>query len=107
MKKGVWMMVIWLSAAGGSVWANDPTSWHPGELVLANGTEWKGELTFNWKAEVVQCRQGAIIKAYSANQVRSFAYFDDQQNTIRRFLAVECPIAVARRRMRLLEEVIE
>ncbi|CAN5301150.1 hypothetical protein BH09BAC4_BH09BAC4_48080 [soil metagenome] len=106
MKKGVWMMIAWLGTVGGSVWANDSTSWHQGELVLTDGVEWKGELAYNWKAEVVQCRQGAVIKAYSANQVRSFMYFDDQQNTIRRFLAIECPVKSTRRRTRLLEEVI-
>jgi hypothetical protein len=106
MKKGIWMMIAWFYTVGGSVWANDPTSWHQGELVLANGTEWSGELTFNWKAEVVQCRQGAVIKAYSVNQIYTFTYFDDQHNTIRRFVTVGCPVKSGLWRMRLLEQVI-
>lgn len=99
-------MMIWFSAVGGSVWASNPTVWHQGELKLTNGIEWKGDLNYNWKAEVVQCRQGAIIKAYSASQVSTFMYFDDLQNAIRRFTSVECSAKFGRRRVRILEEVV-
>lgn len=106
MKKGMWVFVLWLVVIGSSVRANDPTVWHSGELVLTNGTEMSGELNFNWKAEVVQCRQGTIIKAYSANQVDSFRYYDDQQSMIRRFVTVDYPTGASRQHPHILEEVV-
>lgn len=106
MKKVMWVLVVGLLAIGGSVQANDSTLWHPGELVLNNGIEVSGELNFNWKAEVVQCRQGTIIKAYSANQVYTFRYYDDQQSVIRRFVTIDYLGKAGRRHPRILEEVV-
>ncbi len=106
MKKGIWVFVLWLMAIGVSASANDPTVWHSGELMLNNGTQIKGELTFNWKAEVVQYRQGTIIKAYSVNQVYGFRYYDDQQGTVRKFMAINCLGKAGRRHLRILEEVV-
>lgn len=100
------MLVIWLLAAGGSAEARDLTDWNAGELILRNGTEYKGELRFNWKAEVIQYRQGVTIKAYSASQIQAISYFDKQQNIIRKFVDVDYPTPSGQWHPRLFEQVV-
>jgi hypothetical protein len=106
MKKSLWVMVIWLNVAGGSAVASDSTVWNQGELVLMDGTKLTGGINFNWIADIVQYRQEDKIKAYSAFQVREFKYFDDHQNTLRKFVAIECPVKYGRPRPSFLEEVV-
>jgi hypothetical protein len=105
MKKEVWMMIVWLNAVGGSLWANNSTQWNQGQLVLQNGIELEGELNFNWVAQVVQYRHGATIKAYAANQIQTFTYYDNQQDLIRKFVMLDCPVKYGLRRPRIVEEV--
>lgn len=78
-------MIVWLTALGSSVVARNSETWHQGELVLVDGTELKGDISYNWKAEIVQYREGNRIKAYSAYQVRAFSYFDEHQHIPRNF----------------------
>lgn len=106
MKRGVWGIIALLCTAVSCVWANDSTMWHQGRLVLLNGTELQGELNYNWVAQIVQCQQGPIIKAYSANQIQVFTYLDEQASTFRKFVAIDCPAKSGLRRPRILEEVV-
>ena len=106
MKNGWLMMMVWLQVAGGSVWANKATEWNKGELVLQNGTEFSGELNFNWPAQVLQCHQDNRIKAYSASQVRTFTYFDAQQVSLRKFVSVAHLLKSGLVQQQFLEEVV-
>ncbi|GAB3540533.1 hypothetical protein [Spirosoma fluminis] len=106
MKKYVWITLIWLCSAGSSLLAKNPGTWSQGELILMNGARLEGELNYNWKAEIVQIRQNNTLKAYSALQVQEFKFFDNNQNTIRKFVAVDFPVKVALRRPLFLEEFV-
>ncbi|AKD57130.1 hypothetical protein SD10_21770 [Spirosoma radiotolerans] len=100
-------MIMWLTAAGSSVLARDSDVWNQGELVLMNGTELKGDIDYNWKAGVVQYREGNKIRAYSAYQVRAFRYFDDHQNVLRKFVTFDyADKSGSRQRPLFLEEVV-
>lgn len=85
MKRTLCLVIVWLAALGSSVIARNSETWNQGELVLMNGTELKGNVSYNWKAEIVQYREGNKIKAYSASQVRAFNYFDEHQHLLRKF----------------------
>lgn len=106
MKRNVWVMIVWLMAAGSSVLARNSDVWSQGELVLMNGTELKGDIGYNWKAEIVQYREGNKIRAYSPYQVRAFRYFDDHQNVLRKFVTFEQATKSGRQRPLFLEEVV-
>ncbi|GAB3491861.1 hypothetical protein GCM10027341_05330 [Spirosoma knui] len=106
MKKYLWITLIWLSSTGSSLLAKNPGMWSQGELVLMNGTRLEGELNYNWKAEIVQIRQNNTLKAYSALQVQEFKFFDNNHNTIRKFVAIDFPVKVTLRRPLFLEEFV-
>ncbi len=82
---------------------HNPT-WNTGQILLNNGTEIQGEISYNWKAEIVQLRQNGTIKAYSAHQINRFAYFDDANNALRHFSAVDYPVRKNFKRPVFLEE---
>ncbi|MBO0938969.1 hypothetical protein J2I47_20620 [Fibrella sp. HMF5335] len=87
MKHVFLLLLIWslsLTAAWGS---NDV--WNNGYVTLPDGQRIEGQLNYNWKAEVLRVKiSDGTAKAYSASRVRSFAYFDDEQNLLRRFSAI-------------------
>lgn len=78
--------------------------WNIGQILLNNGTEIQGEISYNWKAEIVQLRQNGTIKAYSAHQINQFAYFDAASNALRQFSAVNYPVRKNLERPVFLEE---
>jgi hypothetical protein len=102
MKKGILLTILWLSFVGGKAMAK--TLWNRGELSLANGTVLTGDLSYNWKAEIVQYQEGNTIKAFSAFQVKEFKYFDTQFNVLRKFIAVDYPLKQSFKRVLFLEE---
>lgn len=84
--------------------ANDPV-WNNGHVLLSNGQRINGQLSYNWKAEVLRVRTtDGILKAYSAQKVDSFVYFDATQNVLRRFDAVDLPASSEMSRTVFLEE---
>ncbi|WP_338874595.1 hypothetical protein WBJ53_03155 [Spirosoma sp. SC4-14] len=87
MKKYILLAILCLGFAGGNAQARN--TWNHGELLLQNGLLLTGELDYNWKAEIVQYRDGNTIKAYSAFQVKEFKYFDDRLNTLRKFVTMD------------------
>lgn len=101
MKKYV-LVIVWLSLVGGNALARNV--WNQGKISLLNGTVLEGELSYNWKAEIVQYRQENTIKAFSAFQVQEFRYFDTELNTLRKFVAIDYPIKPLLPRPVFLEE---
>ncbi|MEZ0612205.1 hypothetical protein ACAW74_27090 [Fibrella sp. WM1] len=103
MKTFIWISLI---AAGMCLdaRAGEP-GWNNGHVILSNGQVIKGQLSYNWKAEVLQVRaDDGTTKAYSAYKVDSFAYFDVSQNMLRKFDAIEIPTASELTRPVFLEE---
>lgn len=64
------------------------TDWHCGQLVLENGQELYGEVSYNLEHEVVRLRQGHQIRAYGASQVQYFEFLYRQFNVRRTFYAL-------------------
>lgn len=84
--------------------AGDPV-WNQGHVTLRTGQIIDGQLSYNWKAEVLQVRTAdGITKAFSAHRVDSFAYFDNEQNALRKFSSVELPASSEIMRPVMLEE---
>lgn len=90
--------------SGGEATAKPNPNWKTGKLMLNNGIEVGGELNYNWKAEIVQLRANGKIKAYSAQQVARFIYFDENSNTIRQFSSVNYPVKKGLLRPVILEK---
>jgi hypothetical protein len=106
MKRYTLLTLLGLSLLVGHASAKTPTIWNRGELFLENGTELTGDLNYNWKAEVVQIRQGDAIKAYSAFQVQAFRFFDNSLNTLRTFASVQDPAHSSLHRLLFMEQVM-
>ena len=59
--------------------------WQQGSLVLNNGLELSGAVCYDPVTEVVQLRTEAMVKAFTARQVRSFRYLEPAFGMIREF----------------------
>lgn len=64
-------------------------TWHTGELALFDNVTLKGDLSYNWSAEMVLLRQpNGHIRTYSAYQVKQFEWFDFAQSKQRKFISL-------------------
>ncbi|GAB3950691.1 hypothetical protein GCM10028805_29250 [Spirosoma harenae] len=104
MRKNIllFLSLLWLTL---HAWSASATTWNPGKVLLRNGTELQGEVSFNWKAQIVQYRKENQIKAYSTDQVSNFVYFDNQQNNLHKFVAIEHCDLFQHGRPQFLEEI--
>ncbi|RYF77562.1 MAG: hypothetical protein EOO39_03615, partial [Cytophagaceae bacterium] len=85
--------------------AGSPT-WNAGYVILADGRKIEGQLSYNWKVEVIQVRlSNGLMKAYSAGNTESFAFYDANLQLLRRFSSVEVPKQEQSGRPIFLEEV--
>ncbi|MBO0951530.1 hypothetical protein [Fibrella forsythiae] len=90
MKKVLFAVLITV-AVSVELLAGSPT-WNTGYVILADGRKVEGKLSYNWKVEVVQVRlNNGLVKAYSAGNADSFAFYDANQQILRRFSSVELP----------------
>lgn len=96
------LVILWLSFVGGKVLAKN--SWSRGELTLKNGSVLSGDVEYNWKAEILQYRDGNTVKAFSAYQLSEFKYFDDKHNALRKFVSINYPVNESFHRPVFLEE---
>ncbi len=62
--------------------------WYAGEVVLCNNQILQGDLNYDYRNEIIQCRQDGKIKAYSTHGVNSFSYLNTDTHTIHRFVAI-------------------
>lgn len=107
MKNWLLATLIGLTCLGEAI-AKDDMYWNSGILLLTNGVKLTGSLNYNWKAEIIQLkRTEGTIKAFSASQVRSFTYFDNKANLLRRFVSVDFPVRSSLVRTIFLEELAE
>jgi hypothetical protein len=80
--------------------------WCVGQLKLIDGTQLDGQINYNWKAEIVQFQQDGRIRAYSAQQVSGFSFFNPNDNTLRHFRVVAFPVRPSLIRPLFMEEII-
>ena len=62
--------------------------WCRGEVVFNSEATLRGEVRYDWRAGVVQYRRDGREQAFGPHLLQSFAFFDAQLNTIRRFEAL-------------------
>lgn len=62
--------------------------WYRGEVVFNSETTLQGEIRYDWRAGIVQYRRDGRMQAFGPHRLQSFAFFDTQLNTIRRFQAL-------------------
>jgi hypothetical protein len=75
------VLVHWAAFAG-------EEGWYRGEVVFNSEATLHGEVRYDWRAGVVQYRRDGRAQAFGPNRLQSFAFFDVQLNTIRRFEAL-------------------
>jgi len=105
MKK--WLVAVGL-VAGLAAKPNDSkaqTTWNHGQLVLNNSTILEGELNYNWVADVLQLKQSETTRAYSAQMIEAFTFFDRQSSVLRRFVRVDYPVKPTQTRPTVVEEI--
>jgi hypothetical protein len=62
--------------------------WYRGEVIFNSEATMRGEVRYDWRAGVVQYRRDGRVQAFGPHLLHSFAFFDSQLNTIRRFEAL-------------------
>ncbi|MBD0260710.1 MAG: hypothetical protein ICV83_33750 [Cytophagales bacterium] len=75
------VLVHWAGFAG-------EDGWYQGEVVFNSEATLGGEVRYDWRAGVVQYRRDGRVQAFGPHLLQSFAFFDVQLNTIRRFQAL-------------------
>ena len=66
------------------------TEWKPGVIILSSAEVLNGDVYYNHLHDLLLLRSGdhKYIKTFTVNQVRSFQYYDQQDNIIHHFLAL-------------------
>ncbi|MEZ0539345.1 hypothetical protein [Fibrella arboris] len=104
MKKILFAILI-MMAVTAELLAGSPT-WNIGYVILPDGHKLEGQLSYNWKVEVVQVRMdNGLMKAYSAGHIDSFAFYDANQRLVRKFSSVDLSDAEEGVRPVFMEEV--
>ncbi len=75
------ILVHWATFAGEG-------GWYQGEVVFNSEATLRGEIRYDPRAGVVQYRRDGREQAFGPHLLQSFAFFDVQLNTIRRFEAL-------------------
>ena len=58
------------------------TDWNHGQLILNNSVILEGDLNYNWMADVLQVKQDNVTRAFSAQTIGTFTFYDRQNNTL-------------------------
>ena len=86
---------------------NQSGKWAKGMVILVDGTELSGDIRYDWRSNGVRFRDVTNRqRAYSVQQVQRFSYFDNDENRVRQFAAVDFPINVVMTRPVFMEEVL-
>lgn len=68
---------------------SDDPDWNPGVVVLENNNMLEGDIKFDHKNGVIQCRDNGKIKAFSSHGVVYFYFINKVTNILHRFISVE------------------
>lgn len=101
-----WSVVIICLFAGNFCFSGDP-EWNPGVVMLEGEQVLEGELKYDHKNGVIQCREAGRIKAFSSHGVTSFYYLNKDTNILHRFISVEQETKENYRRKEFYEIVLE
>lgn len=83
----------------------DTPAWNAGHILLPTGQKLEGDISYNWKAEVVQVRlANGLLKAYSASNVAFFAFYDDAHRALRKFSSIDMASSSQQTRPIFMEE---
>ena len=66
--------------------ASDLVKWNQGVIVMPDGKVRQGELAFQ-VSEIVLFRVAGEVTVFPANKIRSFRYYDPEQNINRKFVS--------------------
>ncbi|MEZ0483399.1 hypothetical protein [Fibrella aquatica] len=100
------LVAMLLLVAGSSDAIAGAKSWHVGYVILPDGRKLEGKLSYNWKADMIQVQlPNGLTKVYSAGQADSFVFFDNSLQLLRKFNALDLPVATKRSRPAFLEEL--
>lgn len=86
--------------------AGDP-EWNPGVIVLEDEQVLEGDLKYDYKNGVIQCKEAGKIKAFSSHGVTSFYFINGSTNILQRFVSVEQKMGENYRRKEFFEIVLE
>lgn len=92
--------------AGNFCFSGDP-EWSPGVIVLEDSQVLEGDLNYDHKNGVIQCRNAGKIKAFSSHGVTSFYFINRATNILHRYVAVEQNTGENYRRKEFFEIVLE
>ena len=101
-----WCATIICLFAANLSYSGDP-GWHPGMVILENNHTLEGDLSYDHKNDIIQCREGGKIKAFSSRNVTSFQYLDKATHVLHRFVAIERKDNENYRRKEFYEMVLE
>jgi hypothetical protein len=85
---------------------NSP-NWHLGHLVLENGQELSGLIQYDYLTDVVQLKNQAITKAFTAQQVQSFRFTEQSYGMLREFISCATDTRFHTSRNTFLEVVLK
>lgn len=86
------IFALFVSCVSLGVFATQPQNWHSGDVVFADAQTHSGEIRYDALTDLLQVKDHATVKVYSARQLQSFAYFDVAANTVRRFMSFADPV---------------
>lgn len=64
------------------------TRWYTGQMVLMNNQMIDCELSYDAYTDLIQVQENNRVKVYSARQVKSFVYYDSENNAHRHFVSL-------------------
>lgn len=54
--------------------------WHPGEVILRDGTSVDGDINFNYLIDMIKVRKEGKLNTYNHKQILGFAVFKEEEN---------------------------
>jgi hypothetical protein len=101
-----WSVTAICLLVGNVCFSIDP-EWNPGVVILDNNYTLEGDLSYDHKNGIIQCREAGKIKAFSSHKVTSFYYLDKGTNVLHRYIAIEQKTRENYRRKEFYEIVLE
>ena len=80
------LLLLFVLGCGASGVASDLVKWNQGVIVMPDGKVHQGELAFQ-VSEIVLFRVAGEVTVFPANKIRSFRYYDPEQNINRKFVS--------------------
>jgi hypothetical protein len=66
--------------------------WHPGEVMLRDGTSVEGDINFNYLIDMIKVRKDGKLNTYNHKQILGFAVFKEEENRTVQYKSLNLPI---------------